>query len=322
MASTATADRTDTFASLFGSIVDNVSLAIRGKRDTIELATLALISQGHILLEDAPGLGKTSLAKALSRSLGVAGSRIQFTPDLLPSDVIGTSIWNRSTSEFEFRRGPIFSHIILADEINRAAPKTQSALLEAMAEQQISVNGETYKLDAPFMVIATQNPLDQEGTYPLPESQLDRFLFRVSLGYPDRRAELDILEQQVAGSTIDQLKPVVSSADIGRLSQAITTVHVAPAVRNYLLDIADATRKHPSIKIGLSPRAMLAWQRAAQGFAAASGRSFVTPDDVKVLAHPIASHRLALTLGARSGGETGSSLLDGLLSSVPVPTLD
>ncbi len=295
---------------------------IRGKHDTVQLAVLAMISEGHVLLEDSPGLGKTSLAKAMSATVGGSSGRIQFTPDLLPADVVGMSIWNRGTGEFEFRPGAVFANVVLADEINRASPKTQSALLEAMAERQVTVDRATHPLASPFMVIATQNPLDHEGTYPLPESQLDRFLMKLSLGYPDREAELEILDQQGDGATVDELSPAVTPQDVTMMTNALASVHVAPELKNYLLDIANATRTHPGLRLGLSPRAVLSMQRVARALAAASGRAFVIPDDVKALARPVLAHRVMLTPESQLSGMSAAAIIDDVLASVPVPSVN
>ncbi|MBT8208792.1 MAG: MoxR family ATPase [Acidimicrobiales bacterium] len=280
-----------------------------------------MIAEGHILLEDSPGLGKTTLAKALSGSVGGHHGRIQFTPDLLPADVVGVSIWNRDSGEFEFRPGAVFANVVLADEINRASPKTQSALLEAMAERQVTVDGDTHELARPFVVIATQNPLDHEGTYPLPESQLDRFLMKISLGYPSRDAELEILDQHGESNPLDELNAVVTPSDVTMMTQALGSVHVSPELKSYLLDIAAATRSHPSLRLGLSPRAVLSLQRVARALAAASGRAFVIADDIKALARPVTAHRLNLTPEAQLGGVTAVSVIDDVMATLPVPTI-
>lgn len=314
--------RSETFASLYRSIVDNVESVIRGKHDVVQLVVLAMIAEGHILLEDSPGLGKTTLAKALSGSVGGHHGRIQFTPDLLPADVVGVSIWNRDSGEFEFRPGAVFANVVLADEINRASPKTQSALLEAMAERQVTVDGDTHELARPFVVIATQNPLDHEGTYPLPESQLDRFLMKISLGYPNREAELEILDQHGESNPLDELAAVVTPSDVTMMTQALSAVHVAPELKSYLLDIAAATRSHPSLRLGLSPRAVLSMQRVSRALAAASGRAFVIPDDIKALARPVTAHRLNLTPEAQLGGVTAVSVIDDVMATIPVPTIN
>ncbi len=315
--------RSETFSVLFRTIVDNIETVIRGKHDVVQLAVLAMISQGHVLLEDSPGLGKTTLAKAISTTVGGSSGRIQFTPDLLPSDVVGMSIWNRGSGEFEFRPGAVFANVVLADEINRASPKTQSALLEAMAKRQVTVDRDTHDLAGPFMVIATQNPLDHEGTYPLPESQLDRFLMKLSLGYPDRSAELEILDQQGEASTppIDALEAAVTPQDVIMMTSALAGVHVAPELKNYLLDIATATRSHPGLRLGLSPRAVLSLQRIARALAAASGRAFVIPDDVKALARPVLAHRVMLTAESQLAGTSAEHIIDSVIASVPVPSI-
>jgi MoxR-like ATPase len=315
--------RNETFSTLFRTIVENIETVIRGKHDVVQLAVLAMVAQGHILLEDSPGLGKTTLAKAMSLTVGGSSGRIQFTPDLLPADVVGMSIWNRGSGEFEFRPGAVFANVVLADEINRASPKTQSALLEAMAERQVTVDRNTHELARPFMVIATQNPLDHEGTYPLPESQLDRFLMKLSLGYPDREAELEILDQQSDGNgaLVNALSAAVTPQDVIMMTNALASVHVAPELKNYLLDIAGTTRTHPGLRLGLSPRAILSMQRVARALAAASGRAFVIPDDVKALARPVLAHRIMLTPESQLSGISPASIIDDVLSSVPVPSV-
>ncbi len=317
-----TAERTRTFAELFDSVVTNVSKVIQGKTDVIRLVTLALVAEGHVLVEDAPGTGKTSLAKSLGRSVDAEVGRIQFTPDLLPTDVVGLSVWNRSDSRFEFRPGPVFAGIVLADEINRASPKTQSALLEAMAERQVTVDGVTHTLRRPFMVLATQNPLDHEGTYPLPESQHDRFLMKVSMGYPSRDAELQILTTHAADDVLAKLRPVVSRAEVQGMAAAVQTVHVAPAVQAYLVEMADASRRHRDLALGMSTRATLSLQRVARAVAAAQGREYATPDDIKALAHPVLDHRLVVTADAALRGVTAYDTTEDILRSVPVPRMD
>jgi len=309
----------DTFSALFRAIVDNIETVIRGKHDVVQLAVLALVAEGHVLLEDSPGLGKTTLAKAIAQSVGGNNGRIQFTPDLLPADVVGMSIWNRGSGEFEFRPGAVFANVVLADEINRASPKTQSALLEAMAERQVTVDRNTHELATPFMVIATQNPLDHEGTYPLPESQLDRFLMKLSLGYPDRAAELEILDSQGDGPTVSAMGQAVGPSDVIMMTRALASVHVAPELKNYMLDIAGATRSHPALRLGLSPRAILSMQRVSRALAAASGRSFVIPDDVKALARPVLAHRVMLTPESLLAGTAPEEIVDDAMSSVTVP---
>jgi MoxR-like ATPase len=313
-------DAPATFSELFTSITANIERVIQGKREVVELALLCMLAEGHLLLEDVPGVGKTSLAKSLAASLACTWKRVQFTPDVLPTDVVGVTIWNRGKDVFEFRPGPVFANLVLGDEINRASPKTQSALLEAMEEGQVTVDGHTYPLSQPFMVIATQNPVEHEGTYPLPESQLDRFLMRVSLGYPARQAEIDILGVHASSGTLPDLRPVASASQIQSMVMAVRQVHVAPALKSYLVDLADATRRHPGILLGMSPRATLSLMRASRARAAALGRTYVIPDDVKALAEPVLAHRLTLSAEAQLAGATAKSLLTQVFSSVPVPT--
>ncbi len=280
------------FADLFDAIVANVAQVLHGKRDTIELAVMCLLAEGHLLVEDVPGVGKTSLAKALAASIDCTWKRIQFTPDLLPSDLIGVSIYQRSTETFVFEPGPLFANIVLADEINRASPKTQSALLEAMEERQITADGRSRILDPPFMVIATQNPVDQEGTYRLPESQLDRFLLRISIGYPARDAEIQMLDDQGSAAALGALRPVVSLDEIRGMIAAVRGIHVARALKSYLVDLAETSRRHPAIELGLSPRATLQLAAASRAHAAARGRNFATPDDVKAVGQAALGHRV------------------------------
>ena len=312
--------RAASFAELFGSITTAVGRAIRGKDDVVELAVLCLVSEGHLLVEDVPGVGKTTLAKALAASIECEFGRIQFTPDLLPSDVVGVTVWNRSVSEFEFRPGPVFASIVLGDELNRASPKTQSALLEAMAENQVTVDGRSYPLGPPFMVIATQNPVEHEGTYPLPESQLDRFLMRASIGYPDRSAELEVLEAHGDREPLPQLSSVATAADVNGLAAAARTVHASDAVKGYVVDLADTTRHHPHLALGMSPRATLSLLRVARARAASQGRAYVVPDDVKALAEPVLAHRLVVTPEAQLQGIDAADALGEALAAVPVPT--
>jgi MoxR-like ATPase len=311
---------TATFAELFEAISTNIQRAIQGKADVVELVLLCLISEGHLLIEDVPGVGKTSLAKALARSIDCSFGRVQFTPDLLPSDVVGVTVWNRSDSEFEFRPGAIFASIVLGDEINRASPKTQAALLEAMAECQVTVDNVTYPLGSPFMVIATQNPIEHEGTYPLPESQLDRFLMRVSVGYPGRNAEIEVLETHGEVSPLESIAAVATAHEVQAMIAAVRGVHVAPSLKGYLVDLADATRRHPHLALGMSPRATLSLQRVARGRAAAAGRTYVLPDDIKALAVPVLAHRLMVTPEAQLQGLSPADALDDVLGTIPVPT--
>jgi MoxR-like ATPase len=307
------------FERRFEALVDNVEQVIEGKDRAIRLTLACLLAEGHLLVEDVPGVGKTTLAKALARSVSGTAQRIQFTPDLLPSDVTGVSVWNQATRVFEFRPGPIFANFTVADEINRASPRTQSALLEAMEERQVTVDGETHPLERPFMVIATQNPIEHEGTYSLPEAQLDRFLMRIELGYPDRDAAIAILESQAAGTHVDELAPVVSARDVTKMSQLATTIHVAPSLQGFLLDLVDATRDHPDVALGVSPRGALALQRAARAWAAATGRDFVVPDDIKELMPPVVTHRLLLTPEARLRGVLPEDVVAEVLEATPVP---
>jgi MoxR-like ATPase len=304
---------------MYESIVDNVGLVLKGKKNPIELAVVCLLADGHLLIEDVPGVGKTSLAKALSASIDCTWKRVQFTPDLLPSDLIGVSIWSKQREIFEFQEGPLFANIVLADEINRASPKTQSALLEAMEERQISVDGVTRPLPHPFLVIATQNPIEHDGTYKLPESQLDRFLIRMEIGYPNRQAELDILEPDTGADATHQLSPVVSARDIQDMIAVASQVTMVEPLKNYLIDIAHATRKHPHVSLGLSPRAMVQLARAVRALAASRGRDYSTPDDVKELAVPVLAHRLVLRHTGRSHQMTSSDVIQEILTTVPVP---
>lgn len=308
-----------TFATYFERVVDNIEQVIQGKKDVIELVLLCLVSEGHLLLEDVPGVGKTSLAKSLAASLDASFGRVQFTPDLLPSDVAGLTVWNRADGTFNFRPGPIFNNVVLADEINRASPKTQAALLESMAETQVTVDGATYPMARPFMVIATQNPIEHEGTYPLPESQLDRFLMRVSVGYPSPDAELEILDTHGDHDPYGDIGPVISTDHVAGLIGAARRVHMAPLIRAYLVDIVNATRRSPHLALGASPRATLALGRVARARAAARGRPYVIPDDIKALADPVLSHRLLPTPEGQLQGMDASDALAHILSSVPIP---
>ncbi|TWU02252.1 AAA family ATPase [Stieleria varia] len=309
-------------ADLAKRIIGNVENAIVGKRKQLVLSMVAWLSGGHILLEDVPGVAKTMLARAMALSLGCHFKRVQCTPDLLPSDVTGTSIFNQKNSEFEFRPGPVFTQILLADEINRATPRTQASLLEAMAEGRVTVDGTTHVLDKPFLVIATQNPVDHEGTFPLPEAQLDRFLMRFSLGYPTMDEELRMLDLLQFGHPVDKLQPVAKAEELVQAQQEICKVHVDPRVRQYLLQIVNMTRSHEDLALGGSPRATIALFRCGQAMAAIRGRAFVTPDDVKKIIAPVMNHRLILRPESRLRKVTTESVLDEIVGDVAVPTID
>jgi MoxR-like ATPase len=319
LATQPTPERGESFAELHQALARNLAQVIRGKDDAIDLVLLGLVAEGHILVEDVPGVGKTTLAKALARSIDGTYGRIQFTPDLLPSDVVGVNVWDRATGRFDFREGPVFANVVLADEVNRASPKTQSALLEAMAERQVTVDGTTRHLPPPFVVIATQNPIENEGTFPLPESQLDRFLLKVAVGYPDRAAELDILATHGDLDPLADLRPVVTAAQVSAMAAAARTVLVAPALQGYLVDLAAASRTHPHVAVGISPRATLALQRAARARAATRGRGYATPDDVKALAGPVLAHRLVRSAAARVAQVSAEAIVAELLATVPQP---
>lgn len=300
-------------------IIANVEKVVIGKRQEIVVALVAYLCEGHILVEDVPGVAKTMLARALAASIGCSFKRVQCTPDLLPNDITGASIFNPKTTEFEFRPGPLFAQIVLADEINRTTPRTQAALLEAMAERRVSVDGETYQLEAPFLVIATQNPIDHEGTFPLPEAQLDRFLVRLSLGYPSRDEEAQMLELLKHEHPIDQLSAVVSGADVIRCQQAVREVYVDPKVRNYVVEITRNTRAHQDIALGASPRASIALYRASQAMAAIRGNDFVLPDDVKRMAPAVLGHRLILRPESRLRKVTAAGVISEILTDISVP---
>ena len=298
---------------------DNIERVIVGKRDVIDLLLVALLCEGHVLIEDVPGTGKTMLAKSLARTLDCTFRRIQFTPDLLPSDVTGVSFFNQRVQEFEFRPGPIFSQVVLADEINRATPRTQSALLECMEERQVSLEGETRALPRPFVVLATQNPIELEGTFPLPEAQLDRFLLRLSVGYTAEVDEKEIVRRFRAGSPLEELPAVVSSTELVAMQRGVREVHVSEVVEGYIVGLVRASRLHASLELGGSPRATLALYRCAQAFAALHGRGYVLPDDVKRLAFPVLAHRVIVSAQARLRGRAAADVLAEILNSVPVP---
>jgi MoxR-like ATPase len=316
---TAPAPRYTSFGALFDALLANIERVIQGKREPVRLALVCLFAEGHLLIEDVPGVGKTSMAKALARSIDGTWSRIQFTPDLLPSDVTGVSVWNRVANEFEFRPGGVFADVVLADEINRASPKTQSALLEAMEERQVTVDAHTYGLPRPFMVIATQNPIELEGTYPLPEAQLDRFLMRIQMGYPSHDAERAILETHGSHASVEELAPVTSAAEVVAGASAVADLHVADNIKAYIVDLVTATRQHRDLALGVSPRGALALQRAARALAASIGRDYVVPDDVKRLAVAVLEHRLLLAPDAQLRGAAPGDVVRELLASVPVP---
>ncbi|UUW92779.1 MoxR family ATPase [Pimelobacter simplex] len=297
----------------------NVEKVIEGKSDVVAAAIVVLLAEGHLLLEDVPGVGKTMLSKALARSVDSTVRRIQFTPDLLPSDITGVSVFNQSTREFEFRPGGVFANVVIGDEINRASPKTQSALLECMAERQVTVDNVTYHLDTPFMVIATQNPVEMEGTYPLPEAQRDRFMARVSIGYPVPAAEIAMLANHGAVSPLDDLEPVTDSAEIRKLCGIVAQVHVADAVQRYAVALTSATRSSPELVLGASPRATLHLVRAAKARAALHHRDYVIPDDLRALVQPVLAHRLLPSAEAAVGGRSLAGILDGIAAQVPVP---
>jgi len=301
------------------ALIGNVERVIIGKQDVIRLVTIGLLSQGHILIEDVPGVGKTMLAQALSKSLGCVFRRIQFTPDMLPSDVTGVSIFNQKTREFEFRPGPIMAQIVLTDEINRATPKTQAALLEAMQELQVTVDGITYPLPRPFLVLATQNPIEYEGTFPLPEAQLDRFLMRIRLGYPELNDEIAILESQQYVHPLTTIGQVVDVETLTAAQATLRDVYVDPLIKRYIVDIITQTRRHPDIYLGASPRGSLALYRTGQARAAVLERDYVLPDDVKALAIPTLAHRLIVSPSARLRDVTGETVVREILSSLPVP---
>jgi len=300
-------------------VLDEVETVIIGKRNTIKLVLTAIMSNGHALIDDVPGVGKTTLAKSLAKSLGCTFKRIQFTPDLLPADITGTSIFNQKTSEFEFRRGPIFAQFVLADEINRATPKTQSSLLECMEERQITADGTTYPLPAPFFVIATENTVEYHGTYPLPEAQLDRFMMRLSVGYPEFAQETQILDSQTIEHPLVNVRTILSLEEITRLQRAVKEVHLDPSLRDYIVEVVAATRKHPMVALGASPRGSLNLSHGSRSYAALSGRDYVVPDDVKALAVPVLAHRLILKPEARIRSVSAADVVGEVISSVAVP---
>jgi len=300
-------------------IVENVERVIVGKQDELRLTITALLCGGHVLIEDVPGVGKTMLARSLARSSGCSFRRIQFTPDLLPSDVTGVSIYNQKTGDFEFREGPIIAQVVLADEINRATPKTQSALLEAMEERQVTADGVTRPLPRPFMVLATQNPIEYEGTFPLPEAQLDRFMIRVHLGYPSATDEVIIMDRQQQRHPVEELPQVTDAQEILRVQEAVKAMYVDPLIKQYIVQLVEATRKHESAYLGASPRGSLSLFRTAQALALIEGRDFVIPDDIKALAYPTLGHRIIVSPAARVKGITAADIMSDCTTRVPVP---
>jgi MoxR-like ATPase len=310
------------FAARFRRIEENVERVVRGKHREIRLALVTLIAEGHLLIEDVPGVGKTMLAKSIARSIDCSFRRIQFTPDLLPTDVTGVNVFSQETGDFEFRPGAIFANIVLGDEINRASPKTQSALLECMEERQVTVDTETHALGAPFIVIATQNPIEHEGTYPLPEAQLDRFMLRLAIGYPSAEVETEILASHGTSAPLEAIGPVTDAAGVRHMIEEARLVHVAPAIRKYVVDLVEATRRHSDVYLGASPRASIMLLRAARAFAAAEERDYVIPDDVKSLAAPALSHRIIVTADAVMSGRSSDVLVRELMDEVPIPVAE
>ena len=310
----------DELVGIAKQVSNAVQTVISGKPGAVRLALTVLLAEGHVLIEDVPGVGKTQLAKALARSIDCSVRRVQFTPDLLPSDITGVNAYNQELREFEFKPGPIFANIVLGDEINRASPKTQSALLESMEERQVTVDGSTYQLEQPFMVIATQNPVEMEGTYPLPEAQRDRFMTRISIGYPDRASELAMLDSHGGGSPLEDLKPVAHASDVRTLVAAVREVHVSAPIRQYIIDLVNATRASAELRLGASPRAALHLLRASRAHAALDERDFVIPDDVQTLAVPVLAHRLLPSAEAMVGREMPDQVLSGIVQRLPLPS--
>jgi len=306
-------------AELASELIANVERVIVGKRDVVELTLVALLCQGHVLIEDVPGVGKTTLAKAFARSLGCSFKRIQFTPDLLPTDITGNSVFNQRTTEFDFRPGPVFAQMVLADEINRATPKTQSALLECMEERQVTVEGVPMRMPEPFLVLATQNPIEYEGTFVLPEAQLDRFLIRIKLGYPALRQEIDILEMQQVVHPLEDLRQVIEAQELLWMEREVRNVYLDPSLREYIVRLVGATRTHPDVYLGASPRGSLALAKTSQALAAIQGRDYVTPDDIKMMAPVALSHRIIINPASRMKDFASEMVVDEALKSIPVP---
>ncbi len=310
----------DELADTTGRIIASIEQVIEGKPGVVKLALTVLLSEGHLLIEDVPGVGKTMLAKALARTIDCSVRRVQFTPDLLPSDVTGVAVYNQETREFEFKPGAIFANIVVGDEINRASPKTQSALLECMEERQVTVDGTTYTLSSPFMVVATQNPIEMEGTYALPEAQLDRFTARISMGYPAAAAELAMLDSHGITNPLDDLSPVTDAMEIVKLIDTVRRIYVSDPIRRYAVELVNATRKSPDIRLGASPRATLQLLRASRAAAALDGRDYVLPDDIKMLAEPVLAHRIMLSSEAQVARRPTHQIIADLLTRIPVPT--
>ncbi len=304
---------------VMGRVRKGIESVIEGKRSSVDLALVVLLAEGHLLVEDVPGVGKTMLAKALGRSIACSVRRVQFTPDLLPSDITGVSVFNQETRDFEFKPGGIFANIVVGDEINRASPKTQSAMLESMEERQVSVDGTTYLLDTPFMVVATQNPIEMEGTYPLPEAQRDRFMARIEMGYPTPGAEVDMLDSHGSFDPLEKLTPVTDAAAVSGLIDAVKLVHVSPAVKQYLVQVVNATRHSRDLRLGASPRATLQLLRASRAYAALAGRDYVSPDDVAALAGPVLAHRVLLSTEAQLARRTVGDIISHAVASVHIP---